>query len=140
MLVPKIALKHVVSRIESMLPFTFFCFVLFLLFCLLFLTSLQHSCYFLPELDREVLQGGLGKRKQRSPRFRTGGACPSAVERYLSEHSIVYSSIWHFMPTADLLKQSFQKPLSLAILSTCSFFSTDYKYKCLFLLRATASS
>lgn len=65
MLVPKIALKHVVSRIESMLPFTFFCFVLFLLFCLLFLTSLQHSCYFLPELDREVLQGGLGDDRKK---------------------------------------------------------------------------
>ena len=59
-LVPKIALKHVVSRTKSMLPFSFFWVRGGLLFCFLFLTGLQHSCYFLPELAREVLQGGLG--------------------------------------------------------------------------------
>ena len=51
-----------------MLPFTFFFvfFFWFLLFCLLFLTGLQHSCYFLLELDREVLQGGLEMTERRS--------------------------------------------------------------------------
>lgn len=63
MLVPKIALKHVVSRTKSMLPFTFFFW--FLLFCLLFLTGLQYSCYFLPGLAREVLQGGLGEDRKK---------------------------------------------------------------------------
>ena len=55
-------------------------------------------------------------------------------ETYRSEHSIVCSWTLHLMPSADLLKQSSQKPLSLAILSACSLHSTDYIYKCLFLL------
>lgn len=69
---PKIALKHVVSRTKSMLPFTFLgegegCFSIYF-----FLTGLQHYCYFLPELAREVLQGGLEMTERRRSSFVIG--------------------------------------------------------------------
>lgn len=87
--------------------------------------------------------GGDAGRRQAGPGS-AREACVPPRETDRSEHSIVHSWTLHLVPSADLLKQSSQKPLSLAILSACSLHSTDYIYKCLFLLtqlqvRATLS-